>query len=211
MWLLTSGFRFESPAAHSPYRTQHPGSRGSAGLPWRSQTVDGWGPFPGAGLRCGLGAAGWASAPARPAELLEGPDESGGDVHLAGRYAVAGAGRVGVVRVVPGLAHGQRRVEPRGVVSAAPSAQDPQPVATHPESRHLRLDQSHGALYPYLRAAGRGHGAAARSWRGTTTVLTLAAWFFSVSGLSSYLDAMERIGGIALIRTARVIRRLCEL
>ncbi len=36
-----------------------------------------------------------------PAELLQGPDDPGGDVDLAGADAVAGAGGVGVVQVVP--------------------------------------------------------------------------------------------------------------
>src|SRR5690242_4077238 len=60
---------------------------------------------------CGLEFAGEAfgSGPADvggPAEFLEGPDDAGGDVDLSALDAVAGAGGVGVVGVVPGLAHG---------------------------------------------------------------------------------------------------------
>src|SRR4051794_17456509 len=41
-----------------------------------------------------------------PAELFEDPDDACGDVELSSAHAVAGAGGVGVVGVVPGLAHG---------------------------------------------------------------------------------------------------------
>jgi hypothetical protein len=49
------------------------------------------------------------------------PDDPGGDVELPALDAVAGAGRVGVVQVVPGLAHGQDRQRPevRGLVPAS--------------------------------------------------------------------------------------------
>src|SRR3954471_19291287 len=48
----------------------------------------------------------------RPAELLEHPDQPRGDVDLAAPHAVAGAGRVGVVQVVPRLAERQDRQRP---------------------------------------------------------------------------------------------------
>src|SRR5471030_2030374 len=47
-----------------------------------------------------------------PADLLEGPDETGAGVDLAPVDPVTGAGRVGVVQVVPGLAHRQDRQPP---------------------------------------------------------------------------------------------------
>src|ERR1022692_1096962 len=44
-----------------------------------------------------------------PAELLGQPDGPGGDVDLALEHAVPGAGGVGMVQVVPGLAERQDR------------------------------------------------------------------------------------------------------
>src|SRR5690606_41871350 len=42
-----------------------------------------------------------------PAQRLEEPDDGGADVDLPLEHAVPGAGRVGVVEVVPGLAEGR--------------------------------------------------------------------------------------------------------
>src|SRR5688572_14534452 len=55
-----------------------------------------------------------------PAELFEGPDDASAGVDLSLLDAVAGAGRVGVVQVVPRLAHGEDREPPdvAGLVAA---------------------------------------------------------------------------------------------
>ena len=47
-----------------------------------------------------------------PADLLDQPDDPGRGVDLAAQHAVPGAGRVGVVQVVPGLAHRRDREPP---------------------------------------------------------------------------------------------------
>jgi hypothetical protein len=56
-----------------------------------------------------------------PAEALERADDGGGDVDLAGAGAVPGAGRVGVVHVVPAFAEREQRERPQvgGAVIAA--------------------------------------------------------------------------------------------
>src|ERR1700754_1227941 len=48
----------------------------------------------------------------RPTDLLQSPDHAGGKVDLPSLHAVACAGGVRVVQVVPGLAHGQDRERP---------------------------------------------------------------------------------------------------
>src|SRR6185436_4201226 len=55
-----------------------------------------------------------------PAELLEGPNQPGGDVELPAVHAVAGAGGVGVVLVVRGVAHREHGQGPEvgGVVAS---------------------------------------------------------------------------------------------
>src|SRR6185503_5316122 len=103
----------------TPLLARHPGA-GRTGY----RGLGGWGhhaimPNPGVSALVGSRATpGFHSFPARPthvigpAELLEGPDGAGAAVELAGVDAVAGAGRVGVVQVVPGLAHRQHRQPP---------------------------------------------------------------------------------------------------
>src|ERR1700733_4378931 len=49
---------------------------------------------------------------ARPAELFEDPDGTGGNVDLPAVDAVAGTGRIGMVQVVPALAERQDRQRP---------------------------------------------------------------------------------------------------
>ncbi len=53
-------------------------------------------------------------------QLLERPDDPGGRVELTAQHAVAGGGRIGVVQVVPGLAHRGDR-EPPDVARAVAS------------------------------------------------------------------------------------------
>src|SRR5690348_12886812 len=48
----------------------------------------------------------------RPAELLEEPDGTGGEVDLPPQYPVPRAGRVGVVQVVPAFPERQDRQRP---------------------------------------------------------------------------------------------------
>src|SRR5690348_3729056 len=48
----------------------------------------------------------------RPPELLQRPDDTGRHVDLTASYAMPGTGRVGVVQVVPGLAHREDRERP---------------------------------------------------------------------------------------------------
>src|SRR6202042_3801941 len=57
-----------------------------------------------------------------PPELLGHPDEPRGDIDLSLEHPVPGAGRVGVVQVVPGLAEGQDR-QPVDVAGLVPDAE----------------------------------------------------------------------------------------
>src|SRR5271154_1809858 len=87
-------------------------------------------PAPAAALIAALTAA--AGVPAgrsrpghagRPAEPLEDANDGGGDVHLPGIGAVPGAGRVGMVHVVPAFAEGEQGEGPQvgGTIPAAGS------------------------------------------------------------------------------------------
>ena len=67
-----------------------------------------------------------------PAEPLEQPDGARRDVQLAAVHAVPGAGRIGVVAVVPGLAHAQDRQRPE---VGGPVAGGVGPLADHVADR----------------------------------------------------------------------------
>jgi hypothetical protein len=71
---------------------------------WRARVV--------IGVESGQALRGGPAHVMGPAESFQGPDDAGGDVDLAGSPAVAGAGGVGVVQVVPRLAHRQDRQRP---------------------------------------------------------------------------------------------------
>src|SRR5712691_8978693 len=97
-WLVTTP-SWRS-AGNSANRVSHPG-RPAGGH--RAELAG------AAGLLGGQPLLIWPADVVCPAELLGQPDAAGRDVDLALEHAVPGAGRIGMVQVVPGLAEGQDR------------------------------------------------------------------------------------------------------